>query len=162
VTEAVTLEPGGKAILAVAYQTRGLDDWNYSFGTESRVQNFTLGMKTDFDEIDFPEGTASPTERTGEAHGWRLLWSYPDEIGARPIGMAMPKVLNPGPTAARITFFAPVSLLFFFDGLTGLTITVGAISTLALLMALTARVNWSEKLRKAPTPPPVPSGATHG
>jgi len=35
-------------------------------------------------------------------------------IGARAIGMDMPAVVNPGPVAARITFFAPVSLLFFF------------------------------------------------
>jgi hypothetical protein len=102
-------------------------------------------MKTNFAEIDFPAGTGSPSERTEAASGWSLNWAYHDEIGARPIGMDMPKVLNPGPTAARITFFAPVSLLFFFAVLTGLTITIGAIATLALLMAATARINWSEK-----------------
>ncbi len=30
------------------------------------------------------------------------------------MGIDMPKVLNPGPIAGRISFFAPVSLLFFF------------------------------------------------
>ena len=162
-------------------------------------------------------------------------------ISAPAVGMDMPKVLNAGPVASRIAFFAPVSLLFFiavliilgmrrgaslhpmnyfflaagffafhllfsylvdqlpltasfiiasvvslllvcgyiaavggrrllaiavpaqsaymvlfsysffFDGLTGLTITIGAIATLALLMIATARVNWSEifKARRA-------------
>ena len=46
------------------------------------------------------------------------------------------------------------SYSFFFDGLSGLTITLGAIVTLAILMVATAKVNWSEKFtRKAP---PIP------
>lgn len=248
ITEAVMLEPGAKATLEVAYKTRGLDTWGYSFGSESRVRNFFLQMITNFAEIDFPAGTASASERIREGAGWKLDWAYPDEIGARPIGMAMPKVLNPGPTAARITFFAPVSLLFFFaalvvtcllqkvdlhpmnffflgagcfafqllfaylvdlvpmegafvisaavslllvsgylllafgrkfarlaalaqfaymvlfsysfffDGLTGLTITIGAILTLAILMVTTAKVNWSAKFGAGSLPPPIPGG----
>ena len=248
VTEAVQLEAGGEAHLEVAYKTQGLDRWGYSFGEDSRVQNFALTMVTNFREIDFPAGTGSPGgPRLRVGNGYKLLWSYPDEIGARAIGMDMPKVLNPGPTAARITFFAPVSLLFFFsvlvlicllqkidlhpmnffflgagsfafqllfaylvdqipieaafgiasavslvlvsgylllakgirfarlaalaqfaymilfsysfffDGYSGLAITVGAIATLAILMAATARVNWSEKFsRPLPKAPPLP------
>jgi hypothetical protein len=52
------------------------------------------------------------------------------------------------------------SYSFFFEGLTGLTITIGAIVTLALLMAATARVNWAEKFRSknqsTEVPPPLP------
>lgn len=247
ITEAVSLEPGGKATLAVAYRTRGLDRWTYTFGAESRVQNFVLNMKTDFEEVDFP--TSSPTRRVLSGGGWDLAWEYPDEIGARAIAMEMPKVLNPGPVASRITFFAPVSLVFFFsvlvvlcliqrvdlhpmnffflaagcfafqllfaylvdlislgiafavsaavslvmvsgylllakgvrfakfaaaaqfaymvlfsysfffDGLTGLTITIGAILTLGILMVTTARVNWTEKFARNTAPPAIPSRA---
>ncbi len=249
ITEAVMVEPGAKATLEVAYKTRGLDAWGYSFGTESRVRNFSLQMLTNFAEIDFPVGTGSASERVREGGGWKLDWAYPDEIGARPIGMAMPKVLNPGPTAARIIFFAPVSLLFFFaalvvicllqkvdlhpmnffflgagcfafqllfaylvdlvpmevaflvsaavslllvsgylflafgakfarlaalaqfaymvlfsysfffDGLTGLTITIGAILTLAILMVTTAKVDWSAKFTGGALPPPIPGSS---
>jgi len=245
ITEAVALVPGGTATLVVAYKTRGLDRWTYS--AESRMQNFTLRMKTDFEEVDFP--TSSPTKRVRSGRGWDLTWEYPDEIGARPISMEMPKVLNPGPVAARITFFAPVSLVFFFsvlvviclmqrvdlhpmnffflaagcfafqllfaylvdviplgiafalsaavslamvsgylflargarfaklaagaqfaymvlfsysfffDGLTGLTITIGAIVTLGILMVTTAKVNWNEKFARKSVPPPIGSRA---
>lgn len=247
ITEAVTLQPGEKAVLAVAYKTRGLNTWGYTFGEESRVRNFALHMRTDFEDIDFPVGTGSPDQRSQNGSGWNLTWAYPDEIGARAIGMDMPKVLNPGPTAARITFFAPISLLFFFavlviiclmqqvdlhpmnffflgagcfafqllfaylvdliplglafaisaavslllvsgylllafgwrfarlaviaqfgymvlfsysfffDGLTGLTITLGAIATLALLMVTTARINWTTKFTRPVIPPAVPA-----
>lgn len=236
IVEAVQLEPEQRATLAVSYQSRGLDRWTYSFGVENRIRNFELAMRTNVAEIDFPAG--SPTTREREGSGWKLGWSYPDEIGAPPIAMSMPNVLNPGPVAARITFFAPVSLLFFFavlvilclrrnvslhpmnffflaagcfafqllfaylvdlvplfaafgvsaavslvlvsgylwlargrsfarlaalaqfafmvlfsfsfffDGLTGLTITIGAIATLAVLMVSTAKVDWEEKFRR--------------
>jgi hypothetical protein len=246
VLEAVTLPPGGSAKVSAAYKTRGTDSWGYYFGDTTRITNFHLAMGTDFSQIDFPAGTGSPTGRSRTAAGWNLEWSYPDVINAQAIGMNMPAVLNPGPVASRITFFSPVSLLFyftvllllcllqgvdlhpmnyfflaagcfafqllfaylvdlipllpafcvaaavslalvsgylyavagwrlarvaalaqfgymvlfsysfFFDGLTGLTITIGAIITLALLMGATAKVNWSEKFapRRA-TPPPL-------
>jgi len=45
---------------------------------------------------------------------------------------------------------------FFFDGLTGITITVGAIVTLALLMAFTAKVDWNQALGRKVVPPRMP------
>ncbi len=255
ITEAVILKPHESVPLRVAYRSRGMDRWGYTFSDNSRIRAFDLAMTTDFGEIDFPPPAGSPTDRARSGAGWELAWSYPDVIAAQPIAMAMPKVLNPGPVAARITYFAPTSLLFFFavllivgtvrgvnlhpmnyfflaagffafqllfaylvdlvnlhaafaiaaavslalvsgyiwaavgwkfarlaalaqfaymvlfsysfffDGLTGLTITIGAVITLALLMAVTARVNWSEKLAisaRLPafgTPPPIPPQA---
>jgi len=61
-----------------------------------------------------PVGTESPTSREAIEEGWELAWQYSDVIGAQSVGMDMPAVVNPGPVAARITYFAPVSLLFFF------------------------------------------------
>lgn len=250
ITEAVTLAPGQSAKFAVAYKSRGTDRWGYSFGDTTRIRNFRLAMTTDFSEFDFPAGTGSPTERARNSEGWNFVWSYPDVINAQAIAMSMPSVANPGPVASRMSFFAPVSLLFFFavlilvgmvrgvklhpmnyfflaagcfafqllfaylvdliplflafaisaavsmalvsgyllaaaekrfariaalaqfayivlfsysfffEGLTGLTITVGAIITLALLMIATAKVNWADKFRSSAAirgiPPPIP------
>ncbi|MGZ0707706.1 inner membrane CreD family protein [Coraliomargarita sp. W4R53] len=115
ITQAVVIPPHATAPLKVAYHARGLNNWGYDLNGAARVQNFQLSMQTDFDSINFPGGTASPTDRSEQSEGgWSLLWDYPDVIGAQSIGMDMPKVLNPGPIASRISFFAPVSLLFFF------------------------------------------------
>jgi inner membrane protein involved in colicin E2 resistance len=253
ITDAVTLAPGASAQFVVAYKSRGTERWGYTFGNTSRIQNFRLAMTTDFSEFDFPAGTGSATERTRTANGWHFVWSYPDVINAQSIAMGMPSVANPGPVASRMSFFAPVSLLFFFavlvlmgmvwrvrlhpmnyfflaagcfafqllfaylvdliplalafvisavvslalvngylfaaagrrfaqlgaiaqfaymilfsysfffEGLTGLTITIGAIVTLALLMGTTARVNWTEKFGSKANvrgvPPPIPGAA---
>jgi hypothetical protein len=250
ITDAVTLAPGATAKFEVAYKSRGTERWGYTFGNTSRIQNFRLAMTTDFSEFDFPAGTGSATERTRTANGWHFVWSYPDVINAQAIAMGMPSVANPGPVATRMSFFAPVSLLFFFavlvlmgmvwrislhpmnyfflaagcfafqllfaylvdliplslafvisaivslvlvcgylvavagrrfarlgavaqfaymilfsysfffEGLTGLTITIGAIVTLALLMGATAKINWAEKFASKSmlraVPPPVP------
>lgn len=240
ITDAVTVAAGEKAQFIVKYKTRGVDRWTYSFGDAPRIRNFQLAMFTDFSEINFPAGTGSATNRKQTGNNWELDWSYPDVIGAQTIGMDMPSVVNPGPVASRISFFAPVSLLFFFsvlliaatvqgvnlhpmnyfflaagcfsfqllftylvdliplhlafiisaavslvlvsgylsaaagvrfgrlagiaqftfmvlfsysfffEGLTGLTITIGAIVTLAVLMATTARINWSDKFNPSP------------
>jgi len=251
ITEAVTIAPGQSAKFTVAYKSRGTDRWGYSFGDTTRIRNFRLAMTTDFSEFDFPAGTGSATERARTANGWNFIWSYPDVINAQAIAMGMPSVANPGPVASRMSFFAPVSLLFFFavlvlmgmvwgvslhpmnyfflaagcfafqllfaylvdliplslafaisavvslalvsgylfaavgrrfaqlavvaqfaymvlfsysfffEGLTGLTITIGAIVTLALLMITTAKVNWTDKFSSKPAlrgfAPPMPS-----
>lgn len=251
ITEAVILEPGEEIPVKLSYTAAGLDNWIYSFGDAPRVRGVDLKMNTNFDEIDIPAGSESPTSRErNDAGGWTLNWQYTDVIGARAIAMAMPAVTNPGPVAERITFFAPVSLVFFFtvliifgtlkgvdlhpmnyfllaagcfafqllfaylvdlvpttlafviaaavslilvtgylaaavnfkfaaisavaqfaymilfsysfffEGLTGITITVGAIITLAILMGYTAKTDWSKVLTS--TKPKKSSGTPPG
>jgi hypothetical protein len=112
-TDAIIVPAGGSRPLKVGFKTRGLDQWSYNFENGNRIRNFGLTMSTDFREINFPSGTGSPTKATPTETGWQLEWKYPDVIGAQAIGMSMPDVLNPGPVAGRVTFYAPVSLLFF-------------------------------------------------
>jgi inner membrane protein involved in colicin E2 resistance len=58
----------------------------------------------------------------------------------------------------QFVFLVLFAYAFFFEGYTGLTITIGAIITLGVLMQLTGRVDWDEKLRSKPqsNPPPPP------
>ncbi len=108
------LPPRGEADVAVAYRSRGLGAWTYSLAPGvGQVRDFLLDMTTDFAAIDFPAGTLSPTSRAPEGHGWRLSWRFESLVTGQKIGMDPPDRLNPGPLTARITFFAPVSLLFF-------------------------------------------------
>ncbi|QIF05612.1 inner membrane CreD family protein [Roseimicrobium sp. ORNL1] len=238
--ETVTLIPAGTTVpLTVRYNARGLDRWSYTFPQGTRVKNFSLTMVTDFADVSYPVGATSPSkeEPVTKGEGMDLAWNYTDTIDARDIAVDMPKLLNAGPVIARITFFAPVSLVlffgvlvvtsmlrginlhpmtyaflaagfftfhlllaylgdqmplhvafviaalislvmvsgylhavagksisiiavtaqfaymvlfsysFFFDGFTGLTLTITAVATLALLMIATAKVNWEEVFR---------------
>jgi hypothetical protein len=113
-TQAISIPAGQSVPLQVAYRTRGCDDWRYDFGAAARIRDFQLAMTTNFTEIDFPAGTSSPSQRVRTATGWNLSWHYGDVISPHSLGVAMPGVLNAGPVAARISFFAPVSLVFFF------------------------------------------------
>src|SRR5262249_31984879 len=62
----------------------------------------------------FPEQTLSPTKKTETPNGWLLEWNYKNLVSGYDIGMTMPEKLQPGPLAGEISYFAPVSLLFFF------------------------------------------------
>jgi hypothetical protein len=228
--------------LAVNYYSHGLDRFVYRFGDGiSEVRNFRLVATTDFSGYDHPGDTLSPNmPKEGAGDGWQLTWSYKDLIAGNGIGIEMPKKINPGPMAARISFFAPVSLgfffflifvismlrgveihpmnyfflaaaffafhlllaylvdhvsihaafiicsavsiflvtsyirlvvcnrfayietglsqfvyligfsyAFFFDGFTGLTVTIGSIITLFVVMQMTAKIDWSERFRLA-------------
>lgn len=106
---------GASVTLGVAYRSQGLDQWRYVLGNDvAEVRDFELAMKTDFEEIDFPESTLSPTEKTESGDGWDLKWRYTNLLSGFQIGMDMPEKLQPGPLAGEISMFAPVSLLFFF------------------------------------------------
>jgi hypothetical protein len=232
------LGPHQIAHAEIGYASQGLDKWFYRFGEGvNRAKDFTLAMKTNFIEIDFPQKTMSPTAKTQAGPGWKLEWKYSDLLSGFAIGMDMPNKLNPGPLASQISYFAPVSLLFFFvvfmistiknikvhpmnyvflaaaffafhllfsysvdhinivlaflissvvsmflvisymrivvgarfaamevglsqfiflvlfslahffDGYTGLTVTIGAILTLGVMMQLTAKIDWEEKFK---------------
>jgi hypothetical protein len=106
---------GDSTTLAVAYRSRGLNEWRYVLGNDvTAVRDFNLVMRTNFDDIDFPDNTLSPTTEEKEGNGWKLQWRYANLLSGFQIGMDMPQKLQPGPLAGEIAFFAPVSLLFFF------------------------------------------------
>jgi inner membrane protein involved in colicin E2 resistance len=101
--------------LGVGYRSQGLDEWRYNFGSEiTQVRDFTLNMKTNFKDIDFPDNTVSPSNKRETETGWDLTWSYKSLLSGYQIAMVMPEKLQPGPLAGKISFFAPVSLFFFF------------------------------------------------
>jgi len=230
---------GDEFEVELGYRSQGMDTWRYLFGCNdvNEIRDFTLVMDTDFDAIDFPANSLSATEKTKTSEGWELAWRYNKMLSGGSLGMLMPKKINPGPLASSISYFAPVSLLFFFsfifiistlkdirmhpmhylflaaaffafhllfaytvdhmdiylafglssavsvflvvsymrlvvdpvfgytyagisqfvylvlfsfafflEGFTGLTVTVGAIITLFVLMQMTAKVDWEEKL----------------
>lgn len=121
------LAPGQTAAVRTGYQTQGLDEWRYlpsPLGVDV-VEDFSLAMTTDFSDVDYPADAVSPTHaETGDGTA-DLTWSYDSLVTGRSIGLIMPKPENPGPLAARISLFAPVSLLFYFAALVLLTATSG-------------------------------------
>ena len=108
--------PAGKTVtMQAGYRSQGMDSWQYKLGSDvAQAKNFTLSMHTNFRDIDFAENTLSPTEKRQTAQGWDLSWKYTNLISGFQIGMTMPEKLQPGPLAGQISYFAPVSLLFFF------------------------------------------------
>ncbi len=113
---AETEVPGGQPFhVRFAYRSHGLDTWKYDFGAKvAHVRDFALRIHTNFKAVDFPESTLSPTEKTRSGEGWDLMWNYKSLVSGFAIGVAMPEHVQPGPLAGQISYFAPVSLLFFF------------------------------------------------
>lgn len=106
---------GQTARFNVSYNSQGLDRWGYNFGDGvAQVRDFRLEMTTNFKAIDFPENTLSPSEKKEAVDGWALTWAYKNMLSGYEVGMELPQKLQPGPLAGRISFFAPVSLFFFF------------------------------------------------
>ena len=238
------LPPGERAAIRVHYKSRGLDSWSYVFDEGvSQVKDFKMTVDTDFSRFDFPERSLSATKKEKTGDGWRLTWQFSNLLSGFSAGVEMPEEPNPGPMVARISYFAPVGLLFFlavlviigimrgqslhpmhyffvaggffafhllmayladhmelrltfltcavvsvalvvsylvraigadftlrvaapaqliylvlfsyaffFEGHTGLTITFASIITLAVLMHITARVDWERRFQKPPAP----------
>ena len=110
-----TIPPHQTATFQVGYRSQGLEKWTYNFGDQvNQVKDFELRLTTDFSGFDFPDNSLSPTDEHRDGSGWTLVWNYKNLISGYKIGLAMPEKLQPGPLTGRISFFAPVSLLFFF------------------------------------------------
>ncbi len=111
----VDLAPGQTLPVHVSYRSRGLDNWRYSFGDDvNQVTDFELVMRTDFDAIDFPDESVSPTSRTRTGDAWTLKWRYDHLLTGVDLGMIMPARLNPGPWVRQVVLAAPISLFLFF------------------------------------------------
>jgi hypothetical protein len=110
-----SLAPGETLAFAVRYRARGRSQWRYSLTHGAgRVDQFRMLVATDFPNVDFPAGTLSPSKHaTTKSGGWQGEWTFDSLVANAGIGLELPQKLNPGPLASRITFFAPVGLLFF-------------------------------------------------
>jgi hypothetical protein len=120
-TFVVTLPRGSRSHVDVdvAYRSRGLGTWVYGLerGGTTQLRDFRLSLWSSDKNVDFPIGTLSPSSRVdvndGDGDGTRIDWRFESLVTGQSIGVELPARLNPGPVAARISFFAPVSLLFF-------------------------------------------------
>jgi len=116
----VPVASGLEQTVEVEYTTRGRDNWAYSsqWCTGVRpgiLRNFTLTAITDFSEVDYPSGSVSPTSPAEKSEtGATAIWRYKSMRANQTMGIEMPSRTNAGPIAARMSFFAPVSLAFFF------------------------------------------------
>ncbi len=247
----VPVEPGQEVVLEVSYKSRGMDNWRYEPAQGvANLEDFSLAMTTDFDKIDFPPYTMSPSSRSRTEGGWALGWDFKQVVTGHKIGMTMPQRIQPGELASQLAFSAPISLFFFFlvlfvlgtlknidihpinylmlggsffafhllfsysvdhlevvlafalssvvsvvlvvsylhlvvsarfafveaaaaqivyligfslayfwDGFTGLTVTVLSILTLFLIMQLTGRIRWSDVLSRRPTADAPPAAS---
>ncbi len=115
--------PGESKKVHLHYKSQGLGYWQYVFGDNvEHIRNFKLAATTDFRNVDFT--TLSPTEpKVATANGWELTWKY-DSTRAKGLTVTidMPERQNPGELAWRVTFFAPVALLFFFTVMVVITV----------------------------------------
>jgi inner membrane protein involved in colicin E2 resistance len=119
VSATVVVAPGNTVALDVGYRSQGLGEWRYDFGTTdartvARVRDFELALLTNFNDIDFADNSLSPVQKRETRDGWELTWRYNNLVSGYKIAVVMPEKLQPGPLAAQISLFAPVSLLFFF------------------------------------------------
>lgn len=120
VTGVAHVARGATAVLSVGYRSQGLGEWRYNFGQAgdsravARVRDFELTLSTNFSDVDFAENSLSPSHKRETRDGWDLTWRYANLVSGYQIALVMPEKLQPGPLAAEISLFAPVSLFFFF------------------------------------------------
>ncbi len=115
IDEFIELAPTETANFKIHYKTRGMDSWRYAMDKRNgRVQNFLLTATTGFTDVDYTDGSLSPMITSPLENGLRLTWKATDLITNSDIGIIIPEKINPGPLTTRITYFAPVCLLFFF------------------------------------------------
>ena len=111
----ITFDAGQRRVVRLRYRSRGMDRWSYAFGANTaRARDFTLKVETNFDEVDFPAASLSPSAKEARGAGWLLSWRFGNLLADASVAVDMPRRLNPGPLSAEISRFAPVSLFFFF------------------------------------------------
>ncbi|MBL8992938.1 MAG: hypothetical protein JNM63_06325, partial [Spirochaetia bacterium] len=102
----------------LSFRSTGMQEINYLItprqGDLDEINHFALKIKTDFEAVDFPDDSISPTKKTKTGEGWELEWAFEKTATGKDIGLVIPNRLNPGEIIPRVTFFAPVPLLFYF------------------------------------------------
>ncbi len=111
----IQLPPQSSETVEIQYRTRGVGSWLYKLDSHGgRVSGLDVVVNTNFESVDFIESSLSPMQTDATDQGLAIRWHANELITSQDIGIKLPQKLNPGPLAARMSFFAPVCLLFFF------------------------------------------------
>jgi inner membrane protein involved in colicin E2 resistance len=125
VSAKAVIPAGASGVLKATYRSQGQKSWRYRLGQAasaiphgpgdvSEANDFHMIVRTDFAGFDFPDNSLSPTTKEQKGKGWELRWDYQNLVSGFDIALVMPEKLQPGPLAGEISYFAPVSLFFFF------------------------------------------------
>ncbi|MDC7218709.1 MAG: hypothetical protein PQJ59_02150 [Spirochaetales bacterium] len=120
----VTPDEEGYVRVNLSYQSTGMENLYYYISPDyqiAQLNDFNLTIRTDFEDFDFPATMMSPGEKVQTDEGFELIWSLDQAVTGKDLGLIIPNKLNPGDIVPRVTFFAPVPLLFFFTVLLILT-----------------------------------------
>lgn len=114
----VTPDHTGKVNLFVEYDATGMEQLEYRIAAQYReltqVNNFNCVITTDFTDYDFPRNMLSPTTKEDVSSSAKLIWTFSNILTGKDIGLVIPNNLNYGEITSRVSFFAPIPLLFFF------------------------------------------------
>ena len=120
----IPLESGSSKTIEIQYRTRGIESWQYNLDAENgKVSGLDINLVTNFSDVDYVVGSLSPMKAVPTDSGLNINWSASELITNQNIGITLPQKLNPGPLAARMSFFAPICLLFFFVLITAICVT---------------------------------------
>ena len=104
--------------LKISYDATGMEEIHYLITSErdaiAQINDFNLVISTDFELYDFPSHMMSPSHTNKTEKGYDLVWELNKTITGKNVGLIIPNKLNPGEIITRVSFFAPVPLLFFF------------------------------------------------
>ncbi len=109
----------GARVLTVRHESQGSHSWWFDFSHEPRIpKNLDLTLVANFDEVDFPDGSVSPTVSTKLERGWSFQWNYDKLLSGGTVGVELPKKQDDGRTLIDICRYGPLGLLLFFAALT--------------------------------------------
>lgn len=120
----VTPDKDGLINLKLSYESTGMENLYYYISESNSIaqlNDFNLTITTDFDNFNFPTEMMSPQRKIKTDTGYELIWELDQAVTGKDLGLVIPNKLNPGEIVTRVTFFAPVPLLFFFAVLLILT-----------------------------------------
>lgn len=113
-------------MVTVTYTAQGSEEWWFQFHSEQgSTRNVDLTVKTNFSEVDFPDGGLSPLKRVATNDGWEMNWKYENLMSGGKVGIDLPNRTNPGPALIDICRFGPAGLLLFFVALTVCSFAAG-------------------------------------
>lgn len=113
----------------VAFRSRGLETWYFQNDNLRELRDFELTVDlTDIPlaDLNYPEGCMTPTEAAAAGAGSRLLYRLDHTLSAKGMGVALPKLEQPGQALSGILSEAPRGWTLFFALLwLGLTVAGG-------------------------------------
>lgn len=108
------MNPGEVHDIVISYKAQGTGSYNYNLTDKKlQIENLSFAIKTDYKNVDIPDGAMVPSEKVSDDSSSLLKWEASNLVTSQDIALNFKVEGNYGKIISKMFFYSPLTIFLF-------------------------------------------------